>query len=361
MHGGLAGEQIVRAVLDRVHFAAVVPLGVLAVFAVSVPRLDGRFQTLGVNAHGLAHLVDGVALHNHAARFAVFVLIAMHLEQAGFVGASLIEQHIGNGIGLFGNGIGNDIAAVELLHEALALFVHQQALVLKAHVAHVQKRTVFGVAHGVGLDVFHIYQVSARCLAHHDAVSRCAHRVGGKNLVVHIGVVLDAHLDVASKSARGQNHCLAGDGGLFTGQGVLDLHARDGIAVFDQLGGLRVVEQSDVVDFAHAAGELGGHLGAAVGNGDDGSLDVVPAKLHEVVLPRNACLKGEPLGRIQCSFGDDLNQLRIGFVVAAHEHVFSEVVGAVLDALLHLDPVAGRGHLAAREGGVATVDAHLLK
>ena len=234
-------------------------------------------------------------------------------------------------------------------------------MVLQTHVADVQQRARFRVAHRIGLDILHIDGVGADLLGHHDAVALGGHRIGGEDLIVHLGVVLHAHIDVGAEASRRQHHGLAFHLGRIARHGILHFHARYGARIVgDQLDGLGVVDEHDVVHAVDTVGQLRGHLRPGMSDGDDGALDVVAAELHEVVLPGDAALVGEPVGRVERAVGDDGHQLRIALVVAADEHVGHEVLGAVLYALRHLDPVAGHRHFASREGRIATEDAHLV-
>ena len=347
VHGRLVGHQVVGTALDGVEVAAEVEVGVVAVLAVLVPLLHGLRQFGGVHAKGLAHGFKRVALYDDLARLKVLVLVLVRDQQTGLVGVRLVEQHVRLAVGLLDDGVGQHVATVQLLDEAVAFLVHHDGTAFEAHVSHVQERTGFGVAHGVRLDVLHVDEVRARSLAHGDAVARGSHRVGGQDGVVHGRVVLHAHVDVRAEAAACQHHGLARDGGLLAGHRVLHLHAGDGVAAFHQFDGGGVLCQRQRVDLSGALRQLRGHLAAAVRDGDDGALRVVAAELHEVVLPRDAAFEGEPLRAVQRTFGDDLHEGGIACVVAAFQHVLRQRVGAVGDAFLHLDPVARRGHLAA--------------
>ena len=127
VHGRLVGHQVVGAVFDGVEVAAEVEVGVVAVFAVLVPLLHGLRQFGGVHAEGLAHGFKRVALYDDLARLKVLVLVLVRDQQTGLVGVRLVEQHVRLAVGLLDDGVGQHVATVQLLDEAVAFLVHHDA------------------------------------------------------------------------------------------------------------------------------------------------------------------------------------------------------------------------------------------
>ncbi len=119
---------------------------------------------------------------------------------------------------------------------------------------------VSGIAR-IGLDILHIDGVGADLLGHHDAVALSGHRVGGEDLVVHLGLylrisTLEPKPPVASTTA------LHFTSDVSPRHGILHFHARYGARIVgDQLDGLAVVvDEHDVVHAVDAVGQLRGHL-----------------------------------------------------------------------------------------------------
>ena len=359
VHRGHALAQVVGSGLELVHRGAIVEVGVGALVAHLVPALYGCDQPRRVDAGRLGDLLERVALEQRARVVAHLDLAGVVVEQLGLLNAGFVPQQVGAGASLRLDGVGDDVAAVKLLDKALALGVHQDAAVVQAHVVDVQERAGDGVAGGVGLNPLHAHQVDADCLGHLHAVARGAHSIGGMNALVQVGVVLHAHLDVGAEAARGQDERLAGELELLA-VGVLRLHRGYGpVIVHDQLGCLHAGVDRD-------AGCLGvglegpGNLGAGLALGHQRALDGVAAKEAHVV-PHDAMLVAQPLGRGQGTCGEDVDQVVVLVsVVTAADDVTLEELGRVLDAFLLLHGVARGRHAAARDLGVAADARQLL-
>ena len=100
-------------------------------------------------------------------RAEVLVLVLVRDQQTRFVGVRLVEQHVRLAVGLLDDGVGQHVAAVELLDEAVAFLVHHDGAAFEAHVAHALQRSRFrDRTPGKVSDVLHVDEVRARGLAH---------------------------------------------------------------------------------------------------------------------------------------------------------------------------------------------------
>ena len=351
--GGLGDQHVVRALLgDRDQVAALVEFLVLTVGAILVPVGHGLLQVLSIHAEMLAARLEGISLHQLAAGEQVLILGLVGLGHAGLLHGVLIPEQVRARAGLFGHGLGDHVAGLQLLDEALALLVHQHAVAVQAHVGHVQQRAGLGVTGGIGLDVLHVHGIRADGGGHGDAVAGAAHCVGGQDLLIHGGVVGLAHLHIGAEAAGGQHHVLRAE---FHGLAVvLGLRADDLAILHHQLGGAGVGENghAQVLDLRpQLVDQL--HGGSALRH--QGALHGVAAEEQHVVLEFDIHVVAQPLGRVQGVGRQHVVQLGIA---AGLRQVGLHLLHAVHAFLLQ--PVAGRGDLATGQQGVAADVVHLF-
>ena len=360
VHGRHAGAQVVGGSLELVHLGAVVEVGVSASVAHLVPVLNGLHELLGIDAGSLGDFLERVALEEGAQVIAHLDLAGVSVEQAGLIHASLVPQQVSDLAGLGLDGVGDDVAAVELLNEAVALGVHEDATVVKTHVVDVEQGARHRVAGGVGLNPLHAHEASADALGHDDAVARGCHGVGGVDVLVEVGVVLQTHLNVGAEAACGQDEGLAGELVLVAIR-VGGLDGGDGAAVVnDELAGAHAGVDGD-------AGSLGvalegpRDLGARLALGNEGALHGVAAEeAHADEV--DVVLVAQPLSRLKGAVSQNVDQVVVLVgVVAASDDVTLEELWGVLDALLLLHPVAGGSHAAAGNLRVAADAGQLLE
>ena len=250
------------------------------------------------------------------------------------------DPHLAVGLGI--QGTGELIARGALVHKAVSVFVHKDA-VAPAGVNVLDKARAKRAA-GVHLNVREPDKLGARLFGQEQAVSLSADRdVGAADstraqvdvapyAVVHALAVLR----IGAETACGDNDGLGihGDG---QSAAVQALDAGNG-AVFveqDMLGGT-LGNDADLV------GVLGDVIAERVGVAAAAVLGVVVAALTKRARGRadlhaeGATQVLEPLHRLQGVFGHELHELGVRHVVAAFHGDPIELLNGVLDALLFL-------------------------